>query len=164
MNKDLHLDDGSILKWFHRTFEHFFNKTTIIYGRRESGKSTIVIEILFLLKDYISIPFIISQSNAADFIGRVPKHCIKTSLTKEWLEEFLIAQKGRAELYNTANDIRTLKALFDKIKGSQSDNMEKILLALHYCLFLRLLFSFGGLFVISRVFQSFSKITNHNKL
>lgn len=128
MNKDLHLEDGSVLKWFQKSHENFLNKTTIIYGRRESGKSTIVLEILSLLKDYISIPFIISQSNAADFIGRVPKNCIKSNITKEWLEEFLLAQKGRADLYNKANDMKTLKYLFDKIRTTQAESMEKQLL------------------------------------
>jgi len=128
MNKDLHLEDGSLLKWFTRNYSDFLNKTTIIYGRRESGKSTIIIEIMNMLKDHISIPFIISQSNAADFVGRVPKNCIKTSITKEWLEEFLLAQKGRADLYNKANDMKTLKFLFNKIKTPQSENMERMLL------------------------------------
>lgn len=129
MNRDLYLEDGSSLAWFSRTYENFFNKTSIIYGRRESGKSTIVLEIMYLLKDRISIPFIVSQSNAADFIGKVPKNCIKSSITKEWLEEFLLAQKGRADLYNKANDMRTLKYLFDKIKNQQAESIEKLILS-----------------------------------
>ncbi len=128
-NKDIYLEDGSSLAWFNRSYEYFFNKTTIIYGRRESGKSTIVLEIMYLLKDRISIPFVVSQSNAADFIGKVPKNCIKSGITKEWLEEFLLAQKGRAALYNKANDMKTLKYLFDKIKNAQAENMEKMILS-----------------------------------
>ncbi len=127
-NKDLYLEDGTTLKWFNRTYENFLNKTTLIYGRTQSGKSTIVLEIMHMLKDHISIPFIVSQSNAADFIGKIPKNCIKPSITKEWLEEFLLAQKGRASLYNKANDMRTLKSLFDKIKTAQADNMENMLI------------------------------------
>ncbi len=129
MSKDLQLEDGSVLRWFNKSYEDFFNKTTIIYGRRESGKSTIVLEIMNLLQSHISIPFIISQSNAADFIGKVPKACIKTAITKEWLEEFLQTQKGRADIYNKANDMRTLKYLFDRVKTPQTDNMEKMLMA-----------------------------------
>ncbi len=127
MNKDLYLEDGSALRWFTRSYEDFLNKTTLIYGRTQSGKSTIVLEIMNMLKDHISIPFVVSQSNAADFIGKIPKNCINPSITKEWLEEFLLAQKGRADLYNKANNMKTLKFLFDKIKTAQAENMEKML-------------------------------------
>ncbi len=127
-NKDIYLEDGSTLAWFNRSYENFFNKTSIIYGRRESGKSTIVLEIMYLLKDRISIPFIVSQSNAADFVGKVPKNCIKSSITKEWLEEFLLAQKGRASIYNKANNMKTLKYLFDRIKNIQASGKEKAIL------------------------------------
>ncbi len=126
IDKDLHLDDGSKLQWFHKNYKDFLNKTTIIYGRRESGKSTLVLEIMYLLKDRVSIPFIVSQSNASDYVDKVPRNCIKTDITKEWLEEFLSVQKGRADIYNRANDIRILKTLFDKVKNSQMDNVEKL--------------------------------------
>jgi archaellum biogenesis ATPase FlaH len=127
-NKDLYLEDGSTIAWFSGTYENYFNKTSIIYGRRESGKSTIVLDIMYILKDKISITFVVSQSNAADFIGKVPKNCIQSSITKEWLEGFLITQKGRADLYNRANDMKTLKFLFDKVKTSQAESKEKIIL------------------------------------
>lgn len=128
-NKDLYLEDGTIIKWFERTYDCFLNITTLVYGRTRSGKSTLVLEILYLLKDHISIPFVVSQSNAADYVGKVPKNCIKNNVTKEWLEDFLVAQKGRANLYNKANDMKTLKILFDKIKTPQIENVERMILS-----------------------------------
>ena len=125
MNRDLHLDDGSTIKWFARSYEDFLNKTTLIYGRTQSGKSTIVLEIMKLLKDHIAIPFVVSQSNGADFIGKIPHNCIKPNITKEWLEDFLFAQKGRAQLYNTANNMENLKSLFDRIKTSELEGIEQ---------------------------------------
>lgn len=127
-NKSLILDDGSRIEWFNKSYKNFLNKTTLLYGRTRSGKSTIILEIINLLKNHVPIPFIISKSNGEDFIGKVPKFCIKSNLTKEWLEDFLIKQKGRAKIYRQANDMRTLKDLFDRIKTPQEEIKEKMIL------------------------------------
>ena len=60
-NKDLVLADGSKLKWFKKDYKYFLNKTTLIYGRTQSGKSTIVEECLYLCKDYLTAVFVICQ-------------------------------------------------------------------------------------------------------
>jgi AAA+ ATPase superfamily predicted ATPase len=129
-NKDLFLEDGTTLKWFPKSKDYFFNKTTIVYGRRESGKSTIVKEIMYMLQHLVSVVFIVSQSSVSntDFVGKVPRSSIKSGITKEWIEEFLDVQKGRAELYNKANDVKILKSLFNKIKISQEEDVERHIL------------------------------------
>jgi energy-coupling factor transporter ATP-binding protein EcfA2 len=127
MSKDLKLTDGSLLKWFNKSHETFINKTTLIYGRTQSGKSTIVLEIMYLLKEYISTVFIVSQSNAEDFRGKVPNHCILNSITKDWLEKLVLDQKERAELYKIANDLKILKMLFDMIKTTDAESMENLI-------------------------------------
>lgn len=127
-NKDLSLEDGTNLKWFNNDYNCFLNKTSIIYGRTQSGKSTIIDEIMFLLKDYIAIPFVICQSSitisSSPYFGKLPNNCIKSGVTKEWLENFMEMQKGKAAIYKTANDIKTLKNLFNKIKTSESGEAE----------------------------------------
>lgn len=130
-NKELFLDDGTPLKWFPKGQNHFFNQTTIIYGRRMSGKSTIVKEIMYMLRHLISIVFIISQSSVSntDFVGKVPSMCIKSDVDKDWMEKFLESQKGRAKLYNRANDVKILKSLFDKVKTVQDEETERLILS-----------------------------------
>lgn len=128
VNKDLSLEDGSNLKWFNNDYNCFLNKTSIIYGRTQSGKSTIIDEIMFLLKNYVAIPFVICQSSitisSSPYFGKLPNNCIKSGVTKEWLESFMETQKGKAAIYKTANDIKTLKIIFDKIKSSESIEAE----------------------------------------
>jgi hypothetical protein len=126
-DKDLLLEDGSKIKWFPKAHTYFLNKTTILYGRTGTGKTTIIDEIMYLCKDYIAIPFVITKSNVAKsgFDGKIPQSCIKSEMTKEWLETFLATQKGRATLYNTANQMETLKSLFDKAKTPADENIEK---------------------------------------
>lgn len=125
-NKDLLLEDGTFLKWLPKKHDLFLDKTTLIYGRTNSGKTTIIDEIMYLCKNYITVPFVITQSNVSKsaFDGKVPSHCIKTGINKEWIESFLNNQKGRAMVYNTANKMETLKLLFDKIKTATEELIE----------------------------------------
>jgi energy-coupling factor transporter ATP-binding protein EcfA2 len=127
-NKDLTLGDGSKLKWLEKSSSQFLNKTTILYGMTASGKSTIIAEILHLIQNYISGGYVICQSvltvESSDFYGIFPNHCIKSSITPEWVLKFLDIQKGRASIYKTANDINNLKLVFDRIKDSKSDSFE----------------------------------------
>lgn len=125
-NKDLYLEDGSTIKWFPKSKEYYLNKATIVYGRTQSGKSTIVKEIMYLCKDDISLPFVVSQSSISnsDFDNILPKNCIKREISKEWLEEFLLNQKGRTTLYKTANDMKILKQLFNKVRDTKHVSLE----------------------------------------
>lgn len=128
VNRDLILEDGSSIKWFKKAHNNFLNKTTIIYGRTQSGKSTIIDDIMYLLKNYIAVPFVICQSSitvsSSPYFNKIPNHCIKSNVTKEWLENFINTQKGRAALYKTANDIKTIKMVFDRIKNNHSNELE----------------------------------------
>lgn len=127
ISKDLQLSDGSSLQWFKKDYNKFLNKTTLIYGRTQSGKSTIIDEIMYLCSSYISACFVICQSSmtvsSSPYSGKIPDNCIKSNVTKEWLEEFMEIQKGRATLYRTANDIKTLQSVFAKIKTPEMDHL-----------------------------------------
>ena len=120
MDKNLISEDGTVLKWLKKDYNLYLNKTTLIYGRTQSGKSTIIDEIMYLCKDYIPAVFIICQSSvtvsSSPYHNKIPNNCIKNGVSKEWLESFIERQKGRAALYKTANEIKVLKGLFDKIK------------------------------------------------
>jgi predicted ATP-binding protein involved in virulence len=127
-NKDLVLDDGTTMKWFSKEHDYFLNRTTIIYGKTGSGKSTIIDEIMYLLKDHIAVPFVICQSSitveSSPYYGKIPNNCIKSNVTKEWLETFMENQKGKAALYRTANNINNIKSVFDRIKNNDSAHLE----------------------------------------
>jgi hypothetical protein len=126
-NKDLLLVDGSRLKWFAKDYKKFLNKTTLIYGRTQSGKSTIIDECLYLCKDYLAGAFVICQSSvtvtSSPYYGKIPDNCIKSDVTMEWLEMFMVVQKGRAAIYKTANDLANLKIVFDKVKTHTDGQM-----------------------------------------
>ncbi len=129
MDRSIRLEDNTNLRWFPKKHEYYLNLTTLIYGKTGSGKSTIIDEIMYLCKDYVSGVFVIlgSDISSSSYSSRVPECCIrnKDDNIVEWLEKFLDTQKGRTAIYNAANDINTLKSLFDKIKTSDSENLER---------------------------------------
>lgn len=117
-NKTICLPDGTKLDWFNKDYSMFLNKSIILYGLSGSGKSSIIINILYTLRNHISYPFIITKSMASaekNYIGRVPRGCIKWNLTKQWLEEFIVGQSARTKVYEEVNALHNLKETFDHI-------------------------------------------------
>jgi len=125
-SKDLLLDDGTYLKWFSKTYKKYINKTIVIYGKRKSGKSVIVDEIMYVCRNHIAFIYVIAKSVTSNnpYLGKVPKNCIKANITKEWLEDFLKYQQNRAYIYNTANDMKYLKKVFNKISTPKTKLLE----------------------------------------
>ena len=128
-SKNLTLEDGSQLQWFKKSYKNYLNKTVILYGRTNSGKSTIIDEIMYLCKDYIAVVVVICQSTitveSSSYFGKIPNSCIKKEATTDWLEEFMRNQKGKAALYNTANSIKTLRSVFNRVKYSADTRLEE---------------------------------------
>jgi energy-coupling factor transporter ATP-binding protein EcfA2 len=122
------MDDGGKLKWFNKSISDYLNKTTVLYGLTGSGKSTLIQEILYIIRNHVAGGFVICQSvltvKSSDYYGVFPNNCIKTAVTPEWITNFLVKQKGRAAIYRTANDITNLKSVFNKIKDDQAKAAE----------------------------------------
>lgn len=128
MSKSIQLPDGSKLDWLNKDWSTFLNKSTILYGASGSGKSSIITNILYSMRNHITYPFIITKSMAsaeANYFGRVPKGCIKTNITKEWLETFIEKQAIRTKIYKTANSLINLKKVFDMIESSKAKKAEQ---------------------------------------
>jgi hypothetical protein len=126
-DKSIILADNTRLKWFKKNYMSYLNKTTIIYGRTNSGKSTIIEEIMYLCKDYIPTVFVIAPTNSSNnaYTNKIPEQFIKKEIEVEWLEKLLNRQKNSAGAYIKANKIELLKQIFDKISDTTLDNIEK---------------------------------------
>lgn len=129
--KHLILRDGSRLQWLEKDYKYYLRKMTLVYGGSGTGKSTILDDIMWLLKPYIPVCFVIAPTNSSNqaFTGKVPKRFIKDGrdLNKlvEWLEKFVARQKNTAQIYMNANNLKNLKVLFDKVSDSQAKELEK---------------------------------------
>ena len=130
MSKRLALEDGTYINWFAKEPTRFFNRTTLLFGRTDICKTTIIDEIMKLVEPYIAVVFVIAQSSvtieSSDYYGKVPSISIKNNVDTEWLEEFMTRQKGIATLYRVANNIKTLKDVFEYIKTDESSDLETI--------------------------------------
>lgn len=125
-DKSLHLDDRTKLRWCAKDYRYYLNKTTIVYGRTNSGKSTLIEEIMFLCKDYVPTVFVIAPTNSSNnaYTDKIPSQFILKDLDVDWLDKLLMRQKNSAGAYINANKIDMLKRLFDKISDSTSQNLE----------------------------------------
>ncbi len=114
---DITLSDKSKLKHLDLSSKLLLDSIVLIYGARNSGKTTAVMDIMYHLKDEVNKVFIISQSAGANnqFEGYVPSNCVKTNLSPEWILRLVEAQKKKAGEYRShvMND-EMLVNLFNK--------------------------------------------------
>jgi hypothetical protein len=105
------------LRFIDKKISHYFNRNTILFGASESGKSTVLFEILYLLKDVVPLIFVFSltaeENNAFD--GMVPEHVLFRDINIPLIEAIYKRQKGATRIYNTVNNIKSLKALFCRV-------------------------------------------------
>jgi hypothetical protein len=125
--RDLVLSDGTRLEWLSKSASTFLNKSIVLYGLSGTGKTSIILDILYILRNHISFPFIITKSQASadrNFGKRVPRGCIKCNMTKEWLEMFISKQTERAKIYDEVNKLENLKRVFDMIDNHTAAVLE----------------------------------------
>jgi len=118
-----HFNIGDVkVKFLEKDHKYFLNKSTIIYGASGTGKSTIILEILHILKDHVPIIFVFSptadDNNA--FAGIVPDALIYRTVDIKKLEEIYKRQQGATRIYNTVNEIKSLRVLFEKVGNIKS--------------------------------------------
>jgi len=121
----MEIDD---VPYFELSPELFLDRATGIFGPTYSGKSTIIKNIMIVLKDLIPQVLVVSPSEPSNhsYEGTVPKLLIHYSLadpkdkTKEDPKKFIDALWNRQELmtsiYNAANNVEYLGKLFDRIR------------------------------------------------
>ena len=130
-SKYLILRDGSKLGWLEKDYNYYLRKCTLIFGSSGTGKSTIIDEIMYLLKPHIPLCFVIAPTNMSNqaYTGKVPKRFIKDGRDLDklvtWLEKFVSRQKNTAQLYMIANNLKNLKCLFDKVSDAPAKELEK---------------------------------------
>jgi hypothetical protein len=126
-DRSLMLRDGTKLKWLPKSYKDFLNRTTVVYGRTNSGKSVIIEEIMYLCKDCIPTVFVISPSNSSNnaYTDKIPSQFIRKELCVDWLERLLKRQKNSSGVYINANKLEVLKKLFNRVSDDTTQIIEK---------------------------------------
>mgnify|MGYP006202996457 CR=1 FL=1 len=124
--------DGKRVPEFTVNPSKFMDKTIVLYGKSNSGKTTLVKFILHTLKDKVPIAFVVSPtepSNKAyeDFIDRTMIHYDLVIDNKHEDQCFLYClwswQSLRAGIYNKVKRLDILKTLYGRYPDSATDTM-----------------------------------------
>lgn len=124
------LKDGKTIPEFTLTASKLLDKTIVIYGKSNSGKTVIVKNILKVLKDYIPIPFVISPTEPANrsyesFIDKTLIH-YDLGLDKKddnFLDKLWEWQSMRASIYNKVNRPEIIRSLYNRIRTDEDDKI-----------------------------------------
>lgn len=103
---------------------YFLDKTTVIYGESNTGKSCIIKDILYAISDHANLAIVMSPTdmqNSTYGCGLIPKPCIHYNISPELLSNIWDRQVALSIAHKKANREEVLTSLFDKI-----DNIEPI--------------------------------------
>ncbi len=97
-------------------YKLFLDKSTLIFGESDCGKSTIIKDIMYVLNPHIEQVFVVSASdckNRTYSSGTVPRPCIYSHITPKFLDDIWQRQEALAAVYERANRTEILNKLFD---------------------------------------------------
>jgi len=120
-SRTIYTNEGDPIPWMPKDVNNHLDKTTLIFGGTGSGKTTIIDEILYLLKDYVPNFYVIApRTSDITYRRKLLPRCIKEDLTKEKLVKLWDRQYYATQLYNVANDINILESLFNMAPDRES--------------------------------------------
>ena len=119
-------EDGDEIPLFSKNHSYFLNKSIILYGSSGSGKSMIMRDILYILKEHIPNILVIAPTNHLNnsYDDIIPNQLIFPDVTEELIQNIFKRQKAVVKLHNMVNDISRLETIYNKI-AQQSDNFIK---------------------------------------
>ncbi len=99
----------------------FLDRITVIYGKTNSGKSTIVKDILFRMKDWFPLVFIVSPTEPSNhsYSSTVNPLLIRTDFSstisdkKSLLDDLLELQEMKTKMYEKASNLDLLKRMYE---------------------------------------------------
>lgn len=121
--------DPAALPGFTKDPANFFLKLTVLYGANNTGKSTMLLDIVYQLKSYIPNVYAFggTPGSREAMKGIFPDACIEEKFTLERAKEIWVRQTNARATYDVANDIANLKSLFKRIaKTKELDAEQKV--------------------------------------
>lgn len=113
------------LQEFDFSYKRFLDRTTILFGESGTGKSFVMVDVLFQLRPYVDQIIVISPTDRQNHTydkGIVPLPCIHYNLTSKLLDDIWERQNALAAVYTKANNADILKQLFDRIPNNSREN------------------------------------------
>ena len=99
--------------------KQYVNRSIVLYGASDSGKSTIIKDLVYHLRDMATQIFVFAPSDPSngDYTesGTIPKPLVHYILDATTLTNIWKRQEAFAAVYERVNDIHTLESLFKKL-------------------------------------------------
>jgi len=127
-SSSLYTDDKEEIPIFNKHYKYFLNKSIVLYGASNSGKSMIMRDILYILKDYIPNICVICPTNNLNksYNEIIPPQLIFADVTEELIKSIFQRQKQAVKLFNLTNDINNLKKIFYKIPNKEHKDLLRL--------------------------------------
>lgn len=128
MDQCLNVASDIKVKFLEKSAKFYLNRSTILFGASNSGKSTILIEILFLLREHVPNIFVFSPTADANnaFEGIVPEPLVFKTVEIETLNQIYKRQQAATKIYNTVNNLSSLRQLFERVADCKSVGTAKL--------------------------------------
>jgi hypothetical protein len=104
-------------------YNQFLDKTTLLFGESGTGKSFVMVDILYQLQPHVEQIIVISPTDRNNHTydgGLVPLPCIHYEITKQLLINIWERQTALAAVYSRANKLETLRQLYAMIPNDSS--------------------------------------------
>lgn len=114
----------SVLQELDFSWQTFLDKTTVLYGESKTGKSTVIVDILYQLKPFVEQIIVISPTDRINhtYSGKtikdrvVPLPCIHYSISDKLLKDIWERQEALVAVYTKANDPDIIAGLFNRLQ------------------------------------------------
>lgn len=127
------VNEEIIIPRFKKSVNAFLNKSTILYGPSQTGKTVLVHDVMYTTRDIFPYVFIFAPTNDEnqDYDGIVPAPLIYTT---NWgiteIKNIYQRQKAAAAMYKTANNLKVLEKLFMRVATPGAKSFLKKILGL----------------------------------
>jgi hypothetical protein len=128
MNSSLFTSDGCEIPLFNKDYKYFLNKSIMLYGTSGSGKSTIMLDILHILKDHIPNMCLICSTNGLNnsYDGIIPPQLIYPEVTEDLMKKIFNRQSAVVKMWNLANDLDRLEHIYNKLTNKDNGTLQLI--------------------------------------
>ena len=94
----------------------------MLYGTSGSGKSTIMFDILHILKDHIPNMCLICSTNKLNnsYDGIIPPQLIYSEVTEDLIKKIFNRQSVVVKMWNLANDLERLENIYNKLTNKEN--------------------------------------------
>lgn len=113
---DIRMTSGCKIPFIKKSSKTYLDKSVLILGPSNTGKTISVRDIIYELKDEIpTFYFIVSESSKKQYEDAAQhEKLIKSDISKKEFENMWKRQEESTEIYNKCHSLKNLKPIFDK--------------------------------------------------